>query len=155
MTRVASQIRDQRHWSHAVALLCFLPGVPSVYYGDEFGLEAIKEDRPSGDDAVRLEMPPERGLVDHSHPGVEETYRRMIGLRRRHPWLVDGVLPIELVEKARLIVRSRARLGEESLTLALNPEATPLMLSNAAEMLEAQPALAGAVPPHGWAVTAG
>ncbi|WP_344810171.1 alpha-amylase family glycosyl hydrolase [Microlunatus ginsengisoli] len=70
VTRVASRIRDDRHWSHAVALLCFLPGVPSVYYGDEFGLEAIKEDRPHGDDAVRPEMPPERGLFDHSHPEV-------------------------------------------------------------------------------------
>ena len=46
VTRVASQIGDPRHWSHAVALLGFLPGVPSVYYGDEFGLEAVKENRP-------------------------------------------------------------------------------------------------------------
>ena len=46
VTRVASQIRDQRHLTHAVALLGFLPGVPSVYYGDEFGLKAVKEQRP-------------------------------------------------------------------------------------------------------------
>ena len=156
VTRVASQIRDQRHWSHAVALLCFLPGVPSVYYGDEFGLEAIKENRPSGDDAVRPEMPYERGLFDHSHPEVEQAYRRMIGLRRRHPWLVDGVITIELVDKARLVVRSRARHGQESLALALNLGNTPLVLGDAAEVLEAQPAVAGgAVAPHGWAVFAG
>ena len=62
VTRVASQISDPRHWSHAVALLGFLPGVPCVYYGDEFGLEAVKEQRPSGDDAVRPEMPKERWL---------------------------------------------------------------------------------------------
>ena len=156
VTRVASQIRDQRHWSHAVALLCFLPGVPSVYYGDEFGLEAIKENRPSGDDAVRPVMPHERGLFDHSHPEVEQAYRRMIGLRRRHPWLVDGVITIELVDKARLVVRSRARHGQESLALALNLASTPLVLGDAAEALEAQPAIAGgAVAPHGWSVVAG
>lgn len=45
VTRVASQVRDPRHRAHAVALLCFLPGVPSIYYGDELGLEAVKEDR--------------------------------------------------------------------------------------------------------------
>jgi glycosidase len=157
VSRVASQIRDQRHWSHAVALLCFLPGVPSIYYGDEFGLEAIKENRPSGDDAVRPEMPYERGLFDHSHPEVELAYRRMIGLRRRHSWLVDGVLKIELVDKARLVVRSRARHGPESLSLALNLGSTPLVLGDPAQqVLEGHPAVAGgAVAPHGWAVVAG
>jgi cyclomaltodextrinase / maltogenic alpha-amylase / neopullulanase len=153
VTRVASQIRDPRHWSHAVALLGFLPGVPSVYYGDEFGLEAIKENRPSGDDAIRPEMPNERWLFDHSHPEVEQVYRRMIGLRRRHPWLVDGVTKIELVDKARLVVRSRARHGQDSLTLALNLASEPLVLANVVEVLEAQPAVVGgAVAPHGWAV---
>ena len=69
VTRVASQISDPRHWSHAVALLGFLPGVPCVYYGDEFGLEAVKENRPSGDDAVRPEMPKERWSVHPLTPG--------------------------------------------------------------------------------------
>jgi cyclomaltodextrinase len=153
VTRVASQIRDPRHWSHAVALLGFLPGVPSVYYGDEFGLEAIKENRPSGDDAIRPEMPDERWLFVHSHPELEQVYRRIIGLRRRHPWLVDGVIEIELVDSARLVLRSRARKGENSLILALNLASEPLVLASAAEVLEAQPAVAGgAVAPHGWAV---
>jgi cyclomaltodextrinase len=156
VTRVASQIRDPRHWSHAVALLGFLPGVPSVYYGDEFGLEAIKENLPSGDDAIRPEMPYERWLFDHSHPEVEQVYRRMIGLRRRHPWLVDGVIEIERVDNARLVVRSRARKGEDFLVLALNLSSEPLVLTDRANVLEAQPAVAsGAVAPHGWAVVAG
>jgi cyclomaltodextrinase / maltogenic alpha-amylase / neopullulanase len=155
VTRVASQIRDPRHWSHAVALLCFLPGVPSVYYGDEFGLQAIKENRPSGDDAVRPEMPKERWLFEHSHPEVEQAYRRMIGFRRRHPWLVDGVIEIELVHKARIVVRSRARQGEEALALALNLASEPFVLPDDGEVLEAQPAVArGTVAPHGWAVVA-
>ena len=106
-------------------------------------MEAIKENRPSGDDAVRPEMPYERGLFDHSHPEVELAYRRMIGLRRRHSWLVDGVVKIELVDKARLVLRSRARHGPESLTLALNLGSTPLVLGDTPEVLEAQPAVAG------------
>ncbi|GAA3644115.1 DUF3459 domain-containing protein [Microlunatus ginsengisoli] len=80
----------------------------------------------------------------------------MIGFRRHHPWLVDGVLEIELVEKARLVVRSRARHGQEALTLALNLGSTSMPLNDAAEVLEAQPAPPGtAAPPHGWVVTAG
>ena len=44
----------------------------------------------------------------------------MIGLRRRHPWLVDGVIEIELVDNARLVVQSWARNGEKALALTLN-----------------------------------
>ena len=156
VTRVASQIHDPRHWSHAVALLGFLPGVPCVYYGDEFGLEAIKEDRPSGDDAVRPKMPSDRWQFTHEHPEVEQVYRRVIGLRRRHPWLVDAVISIEQVDKARLVIRSRARRGDGTLALALNLSDEVLALSVGQTVLESQPVAAdGSVAPHGWAVVTG
>jgi glycosidase len=139
-----------------VALLGFLPGMPSVYYGDEFGLEAVKEHRPGGDDAVRPEMPKERWLFTHSHPEVEQAYRRMIGLRRRNPWLVDAMIEIEQVDNARIVIRSRARRGEHSLALALNLTGEPFALTDSAEVLEAEPELGdGVVAPHGWAVVAG
>jgi hypothetical protein len=100
-------------------------------------------------------MPKERWLFEHSHPEVEQAYRRMIGFRRRHPWLVDGVIEIELVHKVRIVVRSRARQGEEALALALNLASEPFVLADDGEVLEAQPAAArGTVAPHGWAVVA-
>jgi cyclomaltodextrinase / maltogenic alpha-amylase / neopullulanase len=155
VTRIASQINDQRHWSHAIALLGFLPGIPCVYYGDEFGLEAVKEHRPSGDDAVRPEMPKERWLFTHSHPEVERIYRRVIGLRRRNPWLVDAMIKTEQVENARIVIRARARHGEQSLALILNLAGEPFPLADRAAVLEAEPQLADlAVASHGWAVVA-
>ena len=79
-----------------------------------------------------------------------------MGLRRRHPWLVDAVVSTEQVENARLVVRSRARHGDDSLTLALNLTNKPFALAAGAEVLEAEPALVkGAVAPHGWAIVAG
>jgi cyclomaltodextrinase / maltogenic alpha-amylase / neopullulanase len=156
VTRVASQIHDHRHWSHAVALLGFLPGVPSIYYGDEFGLEAVKEDRVDGDDAVRPALPAERGLYADPHPEVEEVYRRVLALRRQHPWLVDAVTSTEQVTNEHLVVRARARHGDEALTLALNLDDEPYALTGGAAALLAVPALeGGAVAPHGWAVLQG
>ena len=59
------------------------------------------------------------------------------------------------MENARLVVRSRARHGDESLALALNLTGKPFALADGAEVLEAEPALAeGAVAPHGWAIIA-
>jgi cyclomaltodextrinase / maltogenic alpha-amylase / neopullulanase len=118
-TRIASQISDPRHWSHAGALLGFLPGIPCVYYGGEFGLEAVKVQRPSDDDAVRPEMPKERWLFTQSHPEVEQAYRRVLGLRRRNPWLVDAMIETEQAA-TRIFIRARARHGEQFLALALN-----------------------------------
>ena len=92
----------------------------------------------------------------HSHPEVEQVYRRVIGLRRRHPWLVDAVIETEHVDNARLLIRARARHGEQSLALALNLTGEPFALADSADVLEAEPAVAnGAVAPHGWAVVAG
>ena len=57
VTRLASRLDDARHLPLALALLFALPGVPTVYYGDEFGLRGVKEDRAGGDDAVRPPLP--------------------------------------------------------------------------------------------------
>jgi len=155
-TRVASQIHDERHRPHAVALLGFLPGVPSVYYGDEFGLEAVKEDRPHGDDAVRPALPAERGLFADPHPEIEEIYRRVLSLRRRHAWLVDAVTSTEQVTNEHLLVHARARTGDGALTLALNLGDQPYSLPAGATVLAAEPAVHDdEVPPHGWAVVEG
>jgi cyclomaltodextrinase len=86
---------------------------------------------------------------------VERVYRRVIGLRRRNPWLVDAVIETEHVDNARLVVRARARHREQSLALALNLTGKPFALTGSAEVLEAEPGVADrAVAPHGWAVVA-
>ena len=49
-------------------------------------------------------MPSDRWLFEHPHPEVEQVYRRVIGLRRRNPWLVDAVIDTEQVDDARLVI---------------------------------------------------
>ena len=62
----------------------------------------------------------------------------------------------EQVENARLVVRSRSRHGDDSLTLALNLSNKPFPLPAGARILEAEPAVVRrAVAPHGWAIVAG
>ena len=69
---------------------------------------------------------------------------------------VDAMTETEPVDHAHLLIRSRARHGEQSLTLALNLTGEPFALADSVEVLEAEPEVAaGAVAPHGWAVIAG
>ena len=48
VSRLASQLRDSRHLPLVYALLYAMPGIPSVYYGSEFG---IKGEKQQGSDA--------------------------------------------------------------------------------------------------------
>jgi cyclomaltodextrinase / maltogenic alpha-amylase / neopullulanase len=82
---------------------------PSICHGDEFGLRAVKDQRPGGDDAVRPELSGERGFfTEPHHPDVEVPYQRMIGLRRRRPWLVDAIISAAEVANAHLVVHAEA-----------------------------------------------
>ena len=144
--------------THAVALLAFLPGIPSIYYGDEFGLRAVKEQRPGGDDAVRPELPGERWLFTDPHLAtVELSYQRMVGLRRRHPWLVDAIISTADVTNAHMVVYAEARRQHaRRLTLVLNLADEPFTAPVNGKVLEASSPLAEtAVPPHAWAVLTG
>jgi hypothetical protein len=82
----ASQLDDQRHLAHALAILLTVGSTPSIYAGDEQGFRGVKEQRAGGDDAVRPPSPTPQG----SSPlgwGVYRLHQRLIGVRRRHPWL--------------------------------------------------------------------
>ena len=43
VARLATQLRDRRHLPLVYALLYAMPGIPSVYYGSEFGIEGEKQ----------------------------------------------------------------------------------------------------------------
>ena len=57
VSRLATILNDDRHFSHALAVLFCIGGVPSVYYGDEQGFRGLKEHREGGDDAIRPAFP--------------------------------------------------------------------------------------------------
>ncbi|MDF2442889.1 MAG: cyclomaltodextrinase / maltogenic alpha-amylase / neopullulanase [Subtercola sp.] len=88
VNRLASAIADERHRPHALVALMTVGGTPTLYYGDEQGLIAAKEEREGGDDAIRPEF--DAAGPASQPPGgwnVYHLYQNLIGLRRRHPWL--------------------------------------------------------------------
>ena len=88
VTRLASRLDDQSHLEHALVILLTLGGVPSIYAGDEQAFRGVKEDREGGDDAIRPAFPDTpSGLAPEGH-WYYRMHQLLIGLRRRHPWLV-------------------------------------------------------------------
>ncbi|MER6951086.1 alpha-amylase family protein [Nonomuraea sp. NPDC000554] len=116
VTRLATRLRDERHLGHALAVLLTVGGVPSLYYGDEQAFRGLKEEREGGDDAIRPAFPAAPGeLAPHGRP-VYRLHQDLIGLRRRHPWLVRARTTVEHLTNRAAAIRSSAD-GEGVLTL--------------------------------------
>jgi len=126
----------------AVALLMTLPGIPSIYAGDEQGFTGEKLDQAHGDDAVRPPFPlTPAGLAPY---GVETyaLYQRLVALRRRNPWLVAARLTTTDVTNDTMRI-ALAGPGGEQLVLVLNTADEPAVVGGVA------------VGAHGFAVVEG
>jgi cyclomaltodextrinase len=130
VTRIASALTDERHLGHALALLLFLPGTPSIYYGDEQGFRGVKEDRYGGDDEIRPEFPPTPGDLAPWGETVHRLHQRLIALRRRHAWLATATLEVRhLTNESAQIVARDSDSGSEA-TLSLNIGDTPVQFES-------------------------
>ncbi|MFC5946972.1 alpha-amylase family protein [Pseudonocardia lutea] len=157
VTRLASRLDRADHIGHAVAVLMTVGGVPSVYAGDEQAFTGVKEDREFGDDAVRPPFPDTpAGLAPFGAP-VQELHQRLIGMRRRHPWLVRARTTVEHLTNTTMALRSAGPGGEALLTLlSVDDEPRRFPVELAGETLEdAQGGTSGdplLLPPHSWRV---
>ncbi len=134
VTRIATKLHDPRHVPLAAALLLLLPGVPSIYAGDEQGFTGEKEENHYGDDAVR---PPFPGQPSELLPFGEPThavFTELIGIRRRHPWLVDAEVTTADLTNTFISIELTGPEPGQRLTLRLNLADEPV----------------NGVPAHGW-----
>ena len=86
VTRIATKVGTAEAALAAVVLMT-VGGIPSIYYGDEQGFTGTKTDREGGDDEVRPPMPHSPDDLSDLGAGMFEAHRRLIGVRRRNPWL--------------------------------------------------------------------
>ncbi|GAA4180379.1 alpha-amylase family glycosyl hydrolase [Gryllotalpicola koreensis] len=158
VSRVATRIGDSRHLAHAVVVLFTVAGTPAVYYGDERGLLGVKEDRVGGDDAVRPAYPDRPDELDPAGAELYRLHQRLIGLRRRNPWLHDArTEPLSVATTALAYESLGAADAAQGVTVLLNLADSPAELPtggrtrllDGAASYDAERA---SVPPHGWAV---
>ncbi|MEV0632394.1 alpha-amylase family protein [Nonomuraea wenchangensis] len=154
VTRLASRLDDERHVGHALAVLFTVAGLPSVYYGDEQGFRGVKEDRPGGDDAVRPAFPRRPEELDPAGWPVYRLHQRLIGLRRRHPWLARARTSLPHLTNTAVALESAGpgrvltllNVGDEPYRFPLDE--TGLVVAEASAT-GGDPCL---VPAHGWKI---
>lgn len=93
VTRIASQVGDDGA-ALAAAILFTVPGMPSVYYGDEEAFRGEKGTGAYADDPIRPPLPATPEQLAPFGAWMRRHYQALIGLRRRHPWLTHGQLTV-------------------------------------------------------------
>jgi cyclomaltodextrinase len=157
VTRIASKLQDTRHLPHALVCLLTLPGIPSIYAGDEQAFRGIKEERAGGDDAIRPAFPAQPAqLAPYGWP-TYRLHQDLISLRRRHPFLQRARVSVDQRTNPALIYTCE---GEgRALTVALNLSdavlAVPMPLRRVLSSSTSQPGQhveKCVVEPHGYLI---
>jgi cyclomaltodextrinase / maltogenic alpha-amylase / neopullulanase len=86
--RVASLIRDPAGLYPLYGLLFSMPGVPSLYYGSEFGIQGRKHDRD--DSPLRPALDPDTLDRTAEHPDLAHAITRFSAARRASPAVRHG-----------------------------------------------------------------
>jgi glycosidase len=122
VTRIASTVGPDLAVV-ALAILMTVGGVPSIYAGDEQGFTGVKEQMVAGDDAVRPPFPETPAeLLPFGEPMLR-AHKELIGIRRRHPWLVRARTERVHVSNEQLTYRVSA--GDDALEVRLDLAGTP------------------------------
>jgi glycosidase len=122
VNRVASLLKNPAHLYPLYLLLFSMPGVPSIYYGSEWGLGGEKT--PISDAPLRpaLENPQEGN--HYPHPQLAAAISRLAALRRAAPALRSGNYLQLLVRHEQLAFMRQS--AQESLVVAVNSAQKPV-----------------------------
>jgi glycosidase len=157
VTRIASAVGPEL-LPHSLAVLLTIAGTPSLYAGDEYGYEAVKENRRGGDDAIRPEFPPAPPSPEVLSAAAIETIRltnEFVAVRRRHPWVHRS--PTDVIDVTNTTIVLRTAQASEALVTALNIGERPARLptAGATGVLAGSATITGRwvqLPAHGWAI---
>lgn len=86
--RIASQLKYKNHLFPLYALLFFMPGIPSIYYGSEWGLPGKRT--KASDEALRPSLDIHYIPAELTLPGLTDAIRRFVDIRQTHPALRFG-----------------------------------------------------------------
>jgi len=86
--RAASILKEPGHLYPLYILLMTVPGIPSIYYGSEWGIEGRK--LPRSDAPLRPALTPSTMPERARHGDLYKVIKQLIGLRRRYSALRRG-----------------------------------------------------------------
>lgn len=114
VNRLASTLKNPMHIYNVYTLLYTMPGVPSIYYGSEWGISGIKQ---NGSDAgVRPCL--ELGNIPDANFQLTEHLKKLGTIRHFLPGLQTGEYEQTVVRNEQFVFRRYS--GDQSIYVALN-----------------------------------
>ena len=120
--RVASNLTNQEHLYPLHILLFCMPGVPSIYYGSEWGIEGKKNN--GSDAALRPRLDLQEMNADGAHKDLPKTISRLTDVRRQSIALRHGDYTQILVAHQQFAYLRQA--GDDKVVVAVNAESKPV-----------------------------
>jgi glycosidase len=80
VNRIASTLKNPAHLYPLHAILMFMPGCPSIYYGSEFGIEGKKHN--GSDLPLRPGFDYVKNTLNHCHPDLYKTIKQFYNIRK-------------------------------------------------------------------------
>ena len=145
-------------------VLLTVGGIPSIYYGDEQAFRGVKEQRAGGDEGIRPAFPASPAELAPDGWPVYRLHQRLIGFRRRHPWLVRARTSVQHLTNEAIAFRAAAADDDDAAAAGI------LVLLNAGDTSfrfpvdvagfavaetpdpRARPADPALVPGHSWVI---
>lgn len=122
--RIMSKLTNKAHGILVYTLLYTLPGIPSIYYGGEWGIEGRKEG--PNDDGLRPYLDLEVCIKNNAYPELTKYIIFLGKLRKGNELLAKGTYK-ELVLTNRQYAFAR-RLDQEAMVVALNNDDNPAVM---------------------------
>ncbi len=132
VTRIASTLGPTGAVA-ALAILMTVGGTPSIYSGDEQGFTGVKEERLGGDDTIRPAFPDTPAELPPTGESIFRDHQYLLGLRRRHPWLVTATTQAVHLENTRYVYRATSLDGREYLDVTIDLEGEPAVTIRSAD----------------------
>lgn len=120
--RIVNKLKEKGFLQSVYTLLYTLPGIPSVYYGGEWGVEGRKEG--ACDDGLRPHLVLSEMEANPLIPELKGLLCKLGAIRQANPALTDGVYR-ELLLTNRQYAFARI-LGNEAVITAVNNDANPV-----------------------------
>ncbi len=135
VTRIAERVGDDGAVL-ALAVLCTVGGMPSVYYGDEQAFRGVKTERLGGDDAIRPAYPGGPGELAPWGWWMYRRHQELLALRRRHRWLVRARTTVRELTNERIRYDAAEPDGPGRLSVELDVAGSPQVRVWAGDVLE-------------------
>ncbi len=120
VNRLASTVKNPAYLYTIYLLLFTIPGLPSIYYGSEWGVQGAKVN--NSDALLRPHL--DLNNIPTTEPDLPKAIKKFAQLRSNSPALQNGSYRRIMLEYQKPLVFERAT-PDERLLIIINPEGTP------------------------------